>query len=97
MKTHFLVEHKLIFGPGECFKIIFSKPCGVSFLEEMRWGEMTNSSILLFSFLSFSIFWVGKIGFYFGVFPSVRKTNYIFSARWHCKYTQASSGLKIMS
>lgn len=56
VKTHFLVEHKLLFGPGECFKIIFPKPCGVSFLEKMRWGEMTNSSILLFSPLVLHIF-----------------------------------------
>lgn len=48
MKTHFLVER--LFGPRECFKIIFPKASGVSFLEEMRWGEMTNSSILLFFF-----------------------------------------------
>lgn len=65
MKTHFLVEHKLLFGPGECFKIIFPKPCGVSFLEEMRRGEMTNSSILLFSSLPSFIFLVGKIGHLF--------------------------------
>lgn len=60
MKTHFLVER--LFGPRECFKIIFPKASGISFLEEMRWGEMTNSSILLFFSLAFSIFLVGKIG-----------------------------------
>lgn len=61
MKTYFQVEHKLLLGPKECLEIIFPKPCGVSFQEVMRCGEMTNSSILLFSSL-FSIFLVGKIG-----------------------------------
>lgn len=51
MKTHFLVERKLPFGPRECLTVIFPNPCGVSFLEEMRWGEMTNCSTLLFSSL----------------------------------------------
>lgn len=36
MKTHFLVERKLLFGTGERFKIIFPKASGISFLEKMR-------------------------------------------------------------
>lgn len=64
MKTHFLVEHKLLFGPEECFKIILPKPHDISFLE-MKRGEMTDSFILLFSVLSLSVFLVGKIGHLF--------------------------------
>lgn len=96
MKRRFLGEHKLPFG--ESSKMISLKPYGVSFLWEMRWGEMTNSSILLFSFLS-SVFEGGEqLDTYFGHFPSIHRSNHMWAERRvHSKYSQSSSVLNTMS